>query len=220
MRPLPQPSLLVITDRKQAKLPLKTVVSRIFAGGCRWLLLREKDLSKTKRLELAGDLAALARHNDAKLLISGDVEAARLADGLQLPCNGDLAAARAVLGAQALIGISTHDRQEVAAAAEAGADYVTLSPIFLTASKPGYGPALGLETLRAIAKDLPVPILALGGITAANAADCCSAGAAGIAAMGSVMGAEAPDDTVARLLTALRDGKAGGSPIGRKRKGL
>ena len=120
--------------------------------------------------------------------------------GLHLPAQGSVAAARRVLGAKALIGISAHDAEEVAKAADAGADYATLSPIFLTGSKPGYGPALGLEALR---RRGPLPVLALGGVDAGNAAACLEAGASGLAVMGEAMRAASPRDFMAGLLARL-----------------
>jgi len=69
----------------------------------------------------------------------------------------------------------------------AGADYVTVSPVFLTVSKPGYGPALGTDGLARIVARVAGPVIALGGVTAANAASCRAAGAQGVAVMGEVM---------------------------------
>jgi thiamine-phosphate pyrophosphorylase len=86
----------------------------------------------------------------------------------------------------------------------AGADYVTLSPVFLTESKPGYGPALGLEGLAAAVAAAKGPVIALAGITAANAAACIRAGAAGVAVMGEVMRAADPEATVRALVEAIR----------------
>jgi thiamine-phosphate pyrophosphorylase len=128
------------------------------------------------------------------------------ADGVHLSANAPIAAARARLGAGALIGLSAHHEADVARAAAEGADYATLSPIFASASKQGYGPALGAAALaRAAAHGLP--LLALGGITAERADDCLRAGAAGIATMGDVMRAAArPDgvhDVVRRYIAAL-----------------
>src|SRR6266849_4413753 len=96
------------------------------------------------------------------------------------------AAARRRLPA-GLIGVSTHGPEEAAAQLKAGADYVTLSPIFLTASKPGYGPAVGLDALAAAARLSPGAVIALGGINADNLAACLAAGARGIAVMGEIM---------------------------------
>ncbi|MET7242254.1 thiamine phosphate synthase, partial [Methylobacterium sp. EM32] len=95
------------------------------------------------------------------------------------------AGARARLGRGALLGVSAHSLGDVRAAREAGADYVTLSPIFLTASKPGYGPALGLGVLREAAGVMPVA--ALGGIDAKTANSCYRAGADAVAVMGYIM---------------------------------
>ena len=142
------------------------------------------------------------------LSISGDVElAADLDASVHLP--GTLPAEMATVvggtrrrvGKAALIGISAHSQGDVAAAAAAGADYVTLSPIFLTESKPSYGPALGVATIRGAAT-ARIPVLALGGITAANAELCLAAGAGGLAVMGEIMRADDPAQAVAVLLAS------------------
>ncbi len=201
-RPLPAPPVLVITDRKQAARPLEEIAEAAFAAGCRWLSLREKDLPPPERLALARRLLPLAEARGATLTVHDDLETAKHLHGLHLPRQGDVTAARAALGAATLIGLSAHGRAEAEAAARAGADYVTLSPIFESASKPGYGPALGLDSLSEIARALPVPVIALGGVTAATAAGCLAAGAAGIAVMGPVMGAEDPERAVAAIVAA------------------
>jgi len=85
----------------------------------------------------------------------------------------------------------------------AGADYVTVSPVFVTASKPGYGPALGLDALGKAARLCPGPVVALGGIDAANLGACLAAGARGIAVMGEVMRAADPEATVSRMIETL-----------------
>ncbi|WP_347177409.1 thiamine phosphate synthase [Glycomyces sp. L485] len=83
-------------------------------------------------------------------------------------------------------------------------DYVTYSPIWPTASKPGYGPAIGLEGLAERVATSPVPVYALGGVTGPERARAArEAGAAGVAVMGAVMGAEAPERVVAALRAAL-----------------
>src|SRR5207237_8029096 len=128
-------------------------------------------------------------------------EAAGAAGG-HLPGGGGAAMARRRLP-QGLIGVSAHSGAEAAAQLRAGADYVTLSPIFLTDSKPGYGPALGLDALAAAARMAPGPIIALAGFGPDNAAQCLSAGAHGIAVMGEIMRATDPEATVQRLLAAM-----------------
>lgn len=200
---LPRPPLLVITDRHQAKRPLETVAAQVFAVGCRWISLREWDLPPGERLDLLRRLVALGQHHGASVSVHGDVEAALAAGcGLHLPAGASPAAARRRLGGAAPIGVSAHSLAEIRDVKAAGADYATLSPIFESASKPGYGPALGLAGL-AEASRIGVPILALGGVTEANAAACLAAGAAGIAVMGPVMRAADPGAEAARFVTAV-----------------
>jgi thiamine-phosphate pyrophosphorylase len=206
---LPLPPVLAVTDRHQATQPLEAITAALFAGGCRWLSLREKDLPAGERRALLQRLVALGRTCGAIITVHDDLDSAvALGLGLHLPAQGSVAAARRVLGAKALIGISAHDAEEVAKAADAGADYATLSPIFLTSSKPGYGPALGLEALR---RRGPLPVLALGGVDAGNAAACLEAGASGLAVMGEAMRAASPRDFMAGLLARLPGQLAGSS---------
>jgi thiamine-phosphate pyrophosphorylase len=127
---LPRPPVLVVTDRRQARIPLQDLAESVFAAGCRWLTLREKDLPPAARLALLENLAALGRRYAAVVTVNYDVDAAKAAGaaGVHLPRNGDIAAVRAVLGSDAVIGYSAHDRDEAVAAAGAGADYVSRCP--------------------------------------------------------------------------------------------
>lgn len=201
---LPDPPLLVISDRSQARQPLEQVAGAAFAGGCRWFSLREKDLPPAERRALLEALVALGRRFAATVTVHEDIEAAKAsgASGIHLPSGGDPQAARDRFPG-ALIGASAHSGFEAASLLRAGADYVTVSPVFLTASKPGYGPALGLDGLTETIAAAAGPVVALGGITPDNAALCRSAGASGIAVMGEVMRAADPCATVARLIRAF-----------------
>jgi thiamine-phosphate pyrophosphorylase len=215
VRGLPQPPILVITDRRQARRPLEEIAERLFAAGCRWLSLREKDLEASARLALLERLVALGRAHGAVVSVHEDVAAARAAgaQGVHLPAGLAPGAARAALGAAALIGCSAHDHTELAALA--GADYATLSPIFASASKPGYGPALGIAGLAAAAGAAPLPLVALGGIDAENARSCLAAGAEGVAVMGSVMAADNPGLVITALMKSVGAALAarhGGAP--------
>lgn len=201
---LPDPPLLVISDRSQARRPLTDIAEAAFRGGCRWFSLREKDLPASERRALLAELVELGRTFRAVVMAHDDIGAVEAtgAGGVHLPGGGDPAAARRRLP-RGLIGVSAHSADEAIAQLRAGADYVTLSPIFLTDSKPGYGPALGLDALAAAAAIAPGPIVALGGITPNNAASCLAAGARGVAVMGEIMRAADPDSTIRRLLQAM-----------------
>lgn len=201
---LPSPPLLVISDRSQARLTLIEVAAAAFKGGCRWFSLREKDLPAIERRALLAALVKLGRSYGATICAHEDIEAvsAAGAGGVHLASGGDPAAARTLLP-QALIGASAHSAAEAASLIAAGADYITVSPVFLTESKPGYGPALGLDGLTQAAAIAKGPVIALAGITPANAAACLKAGAAGIAVMGEVMRAADPEATVRALVEAI-----------------
>jgi thiamine-phosphate pyrophosphorylase len=201
---LPNPPLLVISDRHQARRPLEQVAEAVFAGGCRWFSLREKDLPPEERRALLAALVALGHRCGAIVTVHEDIEAVLAvdADGIHLPSGGSPEAARARLP-NALIGASAHVADEAAALLRAGADYVTVSPVFLTASKPGYGPALGLASLAQIVAEAPGPVVALGGITAENAALCLNAGARGLAVMGEVMRSADPRAIVEHVLSVM-----------------
>ncbi|WP_162501327.1 thiamine phosphate synthase, partial [Methylobacterium crusticola] len=149
------------------------------------------------------DLAAQVAGAGGCLVVGRDVALAAEvgAGGAQLGDPAAVAPARARLGPGALIGLSAHSLADVAAARDAGADYVTLSPVFASASKPGYGPALGLDGVRAGAA-LGLPVLALGGIAAGSVPECRRAGAAGVAVMGGVMRGADPAGAVRALIAA------------------
>jgi thiamine-phosphate pyrophosphorylase len=101
-------------------------------------------------------------------------------------------------------GRSCHTPSELAAALVEGADRATYSPVFATASKPGYGPALGLDGLAAGCRAVPgLAVLALGGVDPATAGACVEAGAAGVAVMGGIMRAAHPAAAVRALLRAV-----------------
>jgi thiamine-phosphate pyrophosphorylase len=171
------PRLLVLTDRTQAAAPLPEVVAAAVGAGARAVVLREKDLPDAERAELYDALAAVLEPVGGLLVMAGP--AARAA--VHLSASDDLPAPR-----PALVGRSCHSAEEVARAAAEGCDWVFVSPVRATPSKPGYGPPLGSAGLARLAVGAP-PVYALGGVTPADVAACLRAGAAGIAVMGPVM---------------------------------
>jgi thiamine-phosphate pyrophosphorylase len=202
---LPAPPLLFITDRLSATVDLRDVVAAALRAGCRWIMVREKDLDTAALGALAADIVVLARPYGACVLVNGDIEAAVAAGarGVHLQAAEGIGRARAALGADALVGVSAHTVTEARDAAAAGADYVTISPVFLTDSKPRYGPALGVEGLAAACFAAVVPVIALAGISPANAAQCFAAGAGGIAVMGGIMRAADPEAAVRAVLDVI-----------------
>ncbi|SFL84104.1 thiamine phosphate synthase [Methylobacterium pseudosasicola] len=205
MRPLPS-RLLAVTDRHGQSRPLADTVQAVLDGGVRWVWFRDRDLDPEARSWLGADVAARTRAAGAFLTVGGDVALAQAlgADGVHLGGGSGpeaIAAAREVLRLGALIGVSVHTHAEAEIAATAGADYITLSPIYPTASKPGYGPALGPEGI-ATARGAGLPVVALGGVTPDRVPACRDAGAAGIAVMGGLMRAADPAAAARAFLAA------------------
>jgi thiamine-phosphate pyrophosphorylase len=207
VRPLPC-RLLVVTDRKLSSRSVLDTVEAAMQGGAGWFWLRDRDLCEAEREDLAKQLMR-AVQGRAVLTIGADVQLALRvgAHGVHLPARADVRAARADLGPDVFIGVSAHSERDVYEATSAGADYATLSPVFPSASKPGYGPALDVDAI-ARAGACGLPILALGGVTQANAARCLNAGAVGVAVMGGISGALDPRAETAALLNAIEGREA------------
>jgi thiamine-phosphate pyrophosphorylase len=202
---LPDPALLLVTDRHQARLPLADVVRGALAAGCRWVSVREKDLSDDDQIALALTLLPIARRYGARLTLHGDAALAKACggDGVHLPAGSDPAASRALLGPDKLIGVSLHTITEAEAIDASVVDYAIAGPAFETPSKPGYGPEIGHKGLAEIAAVAPVPVLAIGGLNATRAAEVLAAGPVGIAVMGSIMRAVDPGQEVKALLAIV-----------------
>lgn len=203
---IPDPPLLIVTDRRQARRPLPDLVAAAVKAGCRWVSMREKDLPADEQILLARALARIAHAQGARLTVHGDaaLAAASAADGVHLPAGSDPVAARALLGAQKLIGVSIHTVTEAEGIDPSCVDYALAGPAFETASKPGYGPELGRKGVSATARAARVPVLAIGGINTARVAELIAAGAAGVGVMGSVMRAADPGRETGALIATLR----------------
>ncbi|MFL5310031.1 MAG: thiamine phosphate synthase, partial [Myxococcales bacterium] len=131
--------LYAIVDGSAARPPLD-LVRAFLRGGAAVVQLRLKAMPARDLFELAREAVAVCRQRDALLLVNDrpDVARAAGADGVHLG-QDDLpaAAAREVLGADALVGVSSHSDAEIDAAISAGADYLGFGPVFETGSKPG-----------------------------------------------------------------------------------
>ena len=203
--------LYAIVDGSAARPPLE-LLQAFLRGGAAVVQLRLKGLPARDLFDLAREAVAICRQRDALLLVNDrpDVARAAAADGVHLG-QEDLpaGAAREVLGPDALIGVSTHSDAEIDSAVAAGADYLGFGPVFETVSKPGaplpspHGLA-GLE--RAVRRAAPVPVVAIGGLTARTAGGVARAGAACAAAIGEICGAADPEQAARSLAEAFARG--------------
>lgn len=208
-RSLGRPILCLVIDRNCSTLPVADAVEAAVATGVDWIQIRERNLESAPLLAFAGEIAAAARRGsggrDICLVVNRrvDIALALPAHGVHLGFDG-LSPDRAstLLPPNALIGCSTHAPSEVKAAAQAGAHYAQLAPIFAPLSKPSRRPALGLRAVSEAATH-GIPVLAQGGIEARHCAALMRAGAAGIAVTGAILMNQDPGAAAAALRAAL-----------------
>jgi thiamine-phosphate pyrophosphorylase len=206
-------SLYLITDRKLAKGGIVAACEEALTAaqavdGNVAVQLREKDLTARELLALARELRKICTAHGALLLINDriDVALACDADGVHLPADSfSVRDARDLLGPSKIIGCSTHSIAEVEAANRAGADFIVFGPVFDPISKSAYGPAAGIEALRAACEASDIPVYALGGITAERIAEISDTEIAGVAVIGAVLGSDSPGLATRALLQAISD---------------
>jgi thiamine-phosphate pyrophosphorylase len=159
---------------------------RAAAGGATVVQLRLKGAPTARVVALGRALADL----DVRVVVNDDVDAAiELGVGVHLG-QGDAGLQRAV-AAGIPVGLSVTKRRDAAVAEHAGAAYLGAGPIWATPSKPDAAPAIGLDGLRDVCLSVSIPVVAIGGIDASNAADCIRAGASGVAVIRAVAEIEA-----------------------------
>jgi thiamine-phosphate pyrophosphorylase len=168
------------------RLILDNIV-RAVSAGVTLVQLREKQLTGMQLFELTVDAAAVTRGSRTRLLVNDrfDIAIAAGANGVHLPSDSlPLSVVREKVGPDMIIGVSTHSSQEVAAAAEQGADFAVYGPVFDT---PGKGAAKGIGALAEVCREAGgFPVIGLGGIDQSNFRSVIHAGAAGFAAIRSL----------------------------------
>lgn len=199
--------LYLVTDRDLAAArPLEDVVAAAVRGGVTAVQLREKKLDSEAFLRTAVRLRTLLASRGVALLINDRIDVAReaCADGVHLgPSDASPEEARRILGSDAIIGLSVENLAQARAAEGRGVDYLGVSPVFATPTKGDAGPAWGLEGLRRLRAATALPLAAIGGLNAANAARVLAAGADGLAVVSAIMAASDPEAAARDLRRAI-----------------
>lgn len=202
------PPLYVILDA--ALLPNDPVqyLKKLMEAGARLFQYRNKTASTRELLQASQALNVTARQENATFVVNDRPDIARLvwANGVHVGQEDvSVSAARAIVGPEALVGVSTHSLRQFAAAAESDADYIAIGPVFETRSKSKADPVVGLELIREARKLTAKPIVAIGGITLERATDILQAGADSLAVISDIWTSRNPVARVKQYLEILPD---------------
>lgn len=188
-----QLTLYAITDRHWLEgRRLENVVEDALCGGATFLQLREKTLSDEEMIEEARRLKRICEKYHVPLIINDRVEVAKVAgaDGVHLGQDDlNIEQARAILGPDAIIGVSCHSVLEAQEAWQKGADYLGAGAVFTTSSKDDAS-ALDWQELSKMTSAVPIPIVAIGGITYDNVMALKGRNLAGVAVISAVFAAQ------------------------------
>jgi len=208
----PIPSLYVICDADvcaAAGWTLLDFAAACLEGGAKLLQIRSKGAPSGQFLDLAAAIVARARGADARVVVNDRADIARMAraDGVHVG-QGDLSpeAVRAIVGRDAIIGLSTHTAEQLDLAVGRPLSYIAVGPVFGTATKATGYDAIGLGLVRYAARRAGVaalPVVAIGGITLERARPVLEAGAQSLAVVTDLLVTGDPAARVRQFLTAL-----------------
>jgi len=185
------PRVYPLTDTQLSGLSHAEQVRLLNRGGATLVQLREKQMSPKEFYEQAKAAVAVAEQCGVRLIINDRVDVALAvgANGVHLG-QDDMPpdAARELLGPKAVVGYSTHNIEQAIEASKLPIDYLAIGPIFTTSTKSDTAPVLGLEGLRTVRQTIgDLPLVAIGGITQANAPDVIQAGADSVAVISALL---------------------------------
>lgn len=184
---------------------LEDVVAQAIEGGATFVQLREKGCSHEERCGLARRILPVCREHGVPFVVDDDVACALEvgADGVHVgQSDTACAAARAMLGPDAVVGVSAQTPEQARAAAEAGADYLGVGAAFPTSTKAD-AEFTGVDGLARVCAATDLPVVAIGGITAANAGELASTGACGVAVVSAIFAAADPAAAARELRAAV-----------------
>lgn len=198
--------LYVILDA--ALLPSDPIelTKKLLDAGARLFQYRDKTSSSRELLHASQALCMTVRQHGGTFLVNDRADISRLAGATGVHLGQDdlsVAAARDIVGADCLIGLSTHNLRQFAAAVESSADYIAVGPIFPTSGKQNPDPVVGVDLIRTVRKLTTKPIVAIGGITLERAREVIDAGADSVAVISDILKARNPADRVRQYLQLI-----------------
>jgi thiamine-phosphate pyrophosphorylase len=182
------------------------VAEAALEGGAPTLQVRIKTGTDADRLRLSEAVAARCRAAGATCLVNdrADVALAVGADGVHLGAEDlPVAVVRRVLGPNLLVGGTARDPSMARRLVDEGASYLGVGPTFATKSKAGLPEPIGLTGVRAVASAVPVPVIAIAGITAQRVDEVMAAGAWGVAVIGAISDAPDPHSATHEMMLAV-----------------
>jgi len=197
--------LYFVTD-PEGPAAIEATVDAALRGGASLIQIRDKVCGDDDLVALASRIAPACRARGVPLILNDRVEAATRAavDGVHVgQSDTEAAIARARLGPRAIVGLSATNATEAAAIDPNVVDYCGLGPVFATATKPDATPPLQLRGFTEARRTCPVPVVAIGGITADNAASIMAAGSDGVAVVTAISRASNPEAAARALSRAL-----------------
>lgn len=198
------PPLYAIIDPSLTSIPLVSIAETFADAGVRLIQLRDKKCAAGQSLEQTKEVVAALAHRDVKVIVNDRPDIAAIADAGGVHVGQEdlpVEEARRVCGPDRWVGVSTHNIEQLREAIGTSADYIAVGPIFPTSTKANPDPVVGVEFLRAARKMTNKPLVAIGGITLATAAEVWRAGADSLAVISDLMSASDPARVAREYLT-------------------
>ncbi len=200
-------SLYLVTDRGLSRGRTNfQVIKKAVEGGVKVVQLREKEATTRDFLNEARAVREFCGDNNVTFIINDRIDIALAVDADGVHVGQDdmpIEYARRILGDEKIIGVSAFDVNEAREAEKAGANYIGVSPIYTTPTKPELDKGVGLEGLKRIRQAVEIPLVAIGGLGPSNAYDVMIAGADGIAVVSAIVSADDPAASARAIKTEI-----------------
>jgi thiamine-phosphate pyrophosphorylase len=197
--------LCFITGKETDTLSFEEMTLRALQAGVKWVQYRDKDRSRRAIYEESIRLTVIAKKFNASLLVNDHPDIALAADAAGVHLGQDdlpVKEARKIMGKSKIIGVSTHTVEQARDADRDGADYIGFGPVFHTTTKDAGSPK-GIEMLREVKRQVRIPVVAIGGITAENIGPVLETGADAVAVSSAILRGDI-EENIKRFLEIIK----------------